>query len=560
MPIVHFVESGLSVTVAAGTSIMDAAAGAGVEMESPCNRTGVCGKCRVRLSPESLANVSVPGDSRLSEELRADGQVLACETFVHGDIEVQPFKHATGEAMRVLEFGIAAQGELAPAISKVHSPERGVTMVMAGGLQLEVEEGDTSQAAFGIVVDIGTTSLVTCLVDLLTGRELACVSRLNPQAKLAQDVLSRISYAKGEEGLTGMWNLVSRAIDEMILEVVKQAGTDAANIYEVIYCGNTCMLHLGAGVNPASLGKYPYTPVIWGNQYFTAGDVGLASVPRARVYFPPIISTYVGADITAGILGLRLFDLPGVCLMVDIGTNGEMALSCNGRLRATSTAAGPAFEGMNISCGMRAGLGAVERVALGEDGGVTISVIGGEQGAKPCGLCGSGLLDLSSELVRTGLVLKNGRFADPAENGINPLLAKRLQRRDGYPAFEVAPGVYLTQKDIRQVQLAKGAVRSGIDIMLQDSKISPDEVDRVLIAGAFGYHLAPDSLITLGLLPSAFAGKIEFVGNTSKTGGHMLLTHEPSRDALTALMADVEVLELADYENFDRMFAKSMGF
>ncbi len=560
MPIVRFVHTGSEASVPEGTSIMDAANMAGEEMESPCNRTGVCGKCRVRLSPESMGRVVIPGDSRLPEKLRATGHVLACETFIHGDIEVEPAARASGEALRVLEHGVSATGELAPAVHKRYYPDRGLTAIMAEDLQLGTEEGDTSGKVYGVVVDIGTTSLVASLVDLLTGQELSCVSRLNPQARLAQDVLSRISFASNENGLQEMWTLAAKAINEMLEEVCSRAAVSTDHVYEIMYCGNTCMLHLGAGVSPASLGKYPYTPVLRGNQYLTAPAAGLKAAPLARVYLPPIISTYVGADITAGILGVRLYDQPGVCLLVDIGTNGEMALSFDGKLRATSTAAGPAFEGMNISCGMRAGNGAVERVTFGDDGNIVHSVIGQGDGATPSGLCGSGLLDLSSELVRTGLVQKNGRFVDPGNGSSGLPFTERLIRRDGRAAFELTPDVYLTQKDVRQVQLAKGAVRSGIDIMLERSELKPEDVDRVLIAGAFGYHLSPESLLTLGLLPPAFAGKIEFVGNTSKTGGHMLLTHAPSRKALTALMADVDVVELAEYENFDRVFAKSMGF
>lgn len=294
----------------------------------------------------------------------------------------------------------------------------------------------------------------------------------------------------------------------------------------------------------------------WGGCHRHAAETGFALAPAGLVYLPPAISAYVGADITAGILATRLHDEQGTTLLVDVGTNGEMAIVKEGRLWATSTAAGPAFEGMNIACGMRAGKGAIERFHVGADGEVEIGVIGG---GKATGICGSGLIDIVAELVAAGVIGPNGRFV-PAGKISLPKLQERLVTRDGKPAFHLAEGVHLSQQDIRQVQLAKGAIRAGIDLLLRHLGVEAGEVRSVLIAGSFGYHLRTGSLITLGLLPPAFAGKIEFVGNTSKTGAETILLDRECRPAVVRLAAGVEVVELAAAADFDKVFVSSLAF
>jgi uncharacterized 2Fe-2S/4Fe-4S cluster protein (DUF4445 family) len=234
-----------------------------------------------------------------------------------------------------------------------------------------------------------------------------------------------------------------------------------------------------------------------------------------------------------------------------------MVLGRSGRLRATSTAAGPAFEGMNISCGMRASRGAVEFFDIAEDGAISVKTIGG---APAAGICGSGLLDIVGELVDHGVIGGNGRFVDAEKAVLPSLLKERLVKREGKVAFRVTEDLFLSQKDIRQVQLAKGAVRAGIEFLLQDTGIGAGEVDRVLIAGAFGYHLQEKSLLRLGLLPREFAGKIDFVGNTSKSGGQAFLLNRGFRDEMTAVVKDIEVIELANFPDFDKVFVRCLSF
>jgi len=341
----------------------------------------------------------------------------------------------------------------------------------------------------------------------------------------------------------------------MLAELCANTGIDSGRIYEAVLSGNTTMLHLAAGVDPRSLGKFPYIPALQGGESLDASSIGLAIARRGLIYLPPILSAYVGADITSGILATALHRQRGVVLFVDIGTNGEMVLSVDGRLTATSTAAGPAFEGMNIACGMRASEGAVEIFAVKEDE-ILVKTIGA---SEPLGLCGSGLLDLVGELAHHQAVDRNGRFVKPGLHP-HPGLKERLELREGKPVFQVAGPVFLTQKDVRQVQLAKGAVRAGIDLLLRAEGLEAKDLDRVLIAGSFGYHLRTRSLVNLGLLPVECADRVEFVGNTSKTGARAFLANAPSRWEMQELAAQVRVLELASDPTFEKTFLAALAF
>jgi uncharacterized 2Fe-2S/4Fe-4S cluster protein (DUF4445 family) len=285
----------------------------------------------------------------------------------------------------------------------------------------------------------------------------------------------------------------------------------------------------------------------------------LGIAPFGRIYLPPVISAYVGADISSGILASRLFERGGTTLFMDIGTNGEMVLSRDGELSATSTAAGPAFEGMNIACGMRAATGAIELVKIDEEGRLSFRTIGD---APPVGLCGSGLLDVTGELVHSGLIGPSGRFVKPDEARADASDPEGRLERDarGKPRYRLADAVWLTQNDIRQVQLAKGAIRAGIELLLKSLKLSVEDVDRVQIAGSFGYHIREQSLFRVSLLPENFRGSVEFVGNTSKTGGEILLLNEDYRRRMEEIAKEVRVVELANDENFEKVFVRSLRF
>lgn len=561
MPTVSFHPDLPSVEVPRGATILQAARMAGIMLETPCNCVGICTKCAVRLDAKSLRNIASKSVPNRNGNGTGNGLkhawVLSCQTEVLGDVAVELPSRERSETLKVLIHGEECAVQLDPCIKKSYSPEEDKTLVFASGKLLTEERGDTSGTNLGVVVDIGTTTLVASLVDLSTGREIATASSLNPQSLHAQDVLSRIHFAAAEAGLKTMHSLLAGEIDRLTGELAEASGVAADSIYEMVFSGNTCMLHLATGSNPASLGRFPYTPLISGGNHVRADRLGLGIANSGLVYLPPIISGFVGADITSGILATRLHERAGTVLLVDIGTNGEMVMARNGSLRATSTAAGPAFEGMNISRGMRASRGAIESFDIAEDGTVTIGTI---DDAEAAGICGSGLLDIVGELVDHGVILGNGRFADPLESHLPEALRRRLTKHEGRTAFQVADGILLLQKDIRQVQLAKGAVRAGIEFLLRDAGIGAGEVDKILIAGSFGYHLQEKSLIHLGLLPKEFAGKIDFVGNTSKTGGQAFLLNLGVRDEMAELVKRISVIELVGIPDFDKVFVRCLGF
>lgn len=554
---VNFIQENISVLVEEGTTILNAARQAGVIIESPCNGVGVCGKCKVKLNKKSIENVIHNGKHRLSSEEEAEGFVLSCEAVVKGNISVESINKQHNKTLKILGHGKSFDVDLNSFIVKKFVDSSNITEVYIGEKLAGIEEGNTQDKIYGIVVDIGTTTLVTSLIDINSGKEIGHISSLNPQSVYAQDVLSRIKFASEEEGLQVMYSEIIKEINNMIDEVAEKASVNKENIYEIIFSGNTTMLHLAVNVNPYSLGKYPYIPEVEGGIYIDAVKHNLNISGYGILYLPPIISAYVGADITSGILSSQLHKQQGKTLFVDIGTNGEMAISLDGKLSSTSTAAGPAFEGMNISCGMRAGKGAIEYFNIEEDGNITIKTI---EDVESTGICGSGLLDIVGELVKYGVINSNGKFVNAEKAEILDSLKERLEKKEGKTVFRITKNVYLSQKDVRQVQLAKGAVRAGIEFLLKSKEIKASEVDKVLIAGSFGYHLRAKSLINIGLLPEDFEGKIEFVGNTSKTGGQAFLLNKLYRDEIKNLIKDIEVVELANCKDFDKVFVNCLGF
>ena len=554
---VKFAPDNITISVEEGTTILQAARLAGVVIESPCNAVVTCGKCKVKLDKSSIKNVISTGAHHLSKQEEAAGFVLSCAAKVIGDVIVYVTKLELNESLKILNHGKSFDFQINPRVKKKYVENEGVTRVYAGEQIIGTEANNTENMKFGVVVDIGTTTMVASLLDLSNGVEVSSTSSLNPQAIHAQDVLSRIKFASEESGLDTMYSGVINEIKDMISETSKNAGVSSENIYEIILSGNTCMLHLATNINPSSLGRYPYTPQIHGGNYIKASQHDFNISPFGLIYLPPIISAYVGADITSGILAAKLQEKDGVTLFVDIGTNGEMVLSLDGELSAASTAAGPAFEGMNITHGMRASSGAIEFFNIEEDGNIMVKTIGNE---KAIGICGSGLLDIVGELVKHGVIKKNGKFVDADSEEVKPLLTERLIKQEGKTIFKITDKVYLSQKDIRQVQLAKGAVRAGIEFLMRSKNITADKVDKVLIAGSFGYHLRAKSLINIGLLPMEFEDKIDFVGNTSKSGGQIFLLNESYRSEMEKVVKKVDIIELSSYEDFDKVFVQSLGF
>ncbi len=554
MPNVVFHPRKVAIEAEPGLTLLDAARRAGLELESPCNGLGTCKKCRVTVDKPDC--VRHRNGERAADEV--DG-ILACTTEIRdADLSVTIPEQVRGRD-RVLISGQRVERPINPWVRREWQSSTNRSRIFYGNTLMWQEAG--LAPVFGLAVDIGTTTLVVALLDLAEGRELGTVGALNPQARLGHDVLTRIQIASDEAGLTQMHEILVAELRRMTEEVANRAGVDVSGLREIVLSGNTTMLHLAAKVNPRSLGRYPYTPVIRGDISLLATDLGLLGAPGARVYLPPVLDGFVGADIAAGILATGLRNLTGVTLFIDVGTNGEMVLARDGRLIGTSTAAGPAFEGMNITCGMRGMVGAIEKVSISASG-IETKTIGG---VEAVGLCGSGLVDAVSEMVRNRVVESSGRFAPAA--AIPRALGELLIRYEGKPALRLArarspgePDIVLTQQDVRQVQLAKGAVRAGIEALLAHEGLTPAMVDRVLLAGSFGAHLQPASLVGIGLLPDELGGRVTAVGNTSRTGAEAMLLDREARTELVATIKDAVTIDLAHAPSFENTFVKALAF
>ena len=541
---VRFLPGPFIAEVQPGSTLLAAARKARAPLEAPCDGAGICGKCLVRLDPEALtaleAGVEVGG---------GNGQgalVLACDARVRADIAAT-IPDRGDKNLAIVDHGLATARTLAPHIAVVHASD-GCT-VWAG--QELIASLPNRVANLGIAVDIGTTTLVVALVDLESADELAVASALNPQTAYGHDVVSRIHFAAEPDGLATMQRALVAGLNVLTGQVCQRAGVDVGHIHEAVLGGNTCMLHIAAAVDPAPLGRVPYRPSLTGGNHLRAAELGLGIAAHGLVYLPPVVSGFIGADITAGILAADLHRSRQTALLLDIGTNGEMVLAHADELWATSTAAGPAFEGVNIAYGMRAAPGAVDAV-VANDGRWTLHTIGDVQAV---GICGSGLVDLVSCLVKNGAIGKNGRFATKAVPPVGT-----WAEREGRCLLRLSDGVVLTQKDVRQVQLAKAAIRTGLDALLAQAKVRAEDVERVLVAGSFGYHLRPHSLAGSGLLPAPLAAKVEAVGNTCKAGAVTLLTNDGTRRELEAVAARVHSIELANDAAFGRRFVEQMAF
>jgi uncharacterized 2Fe-2S/4Fe-4S cluster protein (DUF4445 family) len=561
MPLVTFINEKKSALVDTGVTILEAARRAGIVIESPCNAIGSCGKCKVKIPViEHSRYITILETAHtVSEQERKEKFVLACQTAVTGDIDVETKDYAVEKSsLKILSEGNTFRYAQKPYIRKKLKTENGLyhTEVYGGDVLLGVEDGDTASCRYAIALDIGTTTLVAALVDLQNGARLDSESELNPQTSYAQDVLSRIHFASKDDGLQTLFSVFIDCLNHMIDTITARLKIEKTAVYEIVFSGNTAMLHLATKTNPHSLGQYPYTPRISGGNFLNAKDLGIDISPYGLIYLPPVISAYVGADITSGILISRLDESPDSVLFIDIGTNGEMALSVNGKIAASSTAAGPAFEGMNITCGMRASRGAVEAFKI-QDGSVSFTTIGG---AEAAGICGSGLLDITGELVKAGVIGSNGRFVRPEEGAYDGNLKSRMRDKDGKKAFFITQNVFLAQKDIRQIQLAKSAVRTGIEMLLSHFNLSAQDIKRVEIAGSFGYHLKEESLLNIGLLPREFTGKVFFTGNTSLSGAIAFLLNADFMEKMRNLVKRIDTVELVRHENFDRVFVKYMAF
>ncbi|MCF8025939.1 MAG: ASKHA domain-containing protein [Desulfobacteraceae bacterium] len=577
---IRIIPENISVRTRRGETVRDALYRAGIELETPCSGEGVCGKCLIRVDdPE---NVPETPHKEISEEQAAQGLRLACRLAPKTDIAIQILSEFCRDEHRILEgdrdpafseweSGSEGRGAAKPHLDDseprmrnvpavaVDCSDGGCRMIYDGQTARELDPWQPGATPMGLAIDLGTTTLVVSLIDLSSGGELTTTSSLNPQIRFGHDVVRRIQKGSTTEGLEELSGCVRKGLNRLIEQACEDSGVDPMQVLDVVIGGNTTMLQLAAAVDPEPLGRVPFSVGLESGRTYPASRFGLNVHPAARVYVPPVLHAYVGADISAGLLvSRRFFGKDGAMLFVDIGTNGEMGLSASGRYVMTSTAAGPAFEGMGISAGMRARIGAVEAVTTDGSGSFKIHTIGN---APAEGICGSGIIDITAALLQLGVIDATGRMLGPDRTeGLRADVAERIEKVNDMPAFRLGKGVYFTQQDVRQVQLAKSAIRAAIEILLQEAEIGAGTLDRIVLAGGFGYSLRSENLETIGLLPPGTAEKVYFAGNTSRIGCVRMLRNIGYRRFLEEKMGAVRHVSIESRPDFMEQYVASMEF
>lgn len=599
MPEINFQPIGKRVTVDRGVTLLDAARDAGIAITSVCGGEGNCGQCRVRIISGELSPHTYDETFELHPEELLAGDRLACCARVQSDITVHlpPTSLLTNTRLQIesnlrsvvvdpliAAYDIAAPGptledlrsDLArvasqlPATESIHaepavicqiSPlarELGWQMtVYLRGAEL-IGIAPQGSAPLGMAVDLGTTKIAAFLIDLRSGAELAAAGVLNPQISYGEDVISRLNYARrNQDGGLVLGRMLQQSLNELLGELVRIAGASRQQVADLCIVGNTAMVHLLLGMPTAQLAAAPYVAASSAPQDVKARELGLQAAPGAYVHIPPCIGGFVGADHVAMVLATDMDRARGISLGLDIGTNTEIAFAKpgTGALTSVSCASGPAFEGAHISDGMRAASGAIEAVRLSRQG-VQVKTI--EQ-TPPVGLCGSGIIDAVAELRRAGLINPQGRFQASDT---------RLREGRSGPELLISPAsksgsgrdVVIGQQDVNEIQLAKGAIRAGLDVLLESTGTRTDEVQEVIIAGAFGSFLNIESALDAGLLPFYPQAVYRQVGNAAAVGAKWALISRAERERALRIAAMTHYLELTTYPRFRRYFALGMAF
>jgi len=525
---ITFRPDGKQISIHSGATLVEAAGQAGIFLNTVCGGRGTCEKCRVYLEPGSRG-------------------VLACQYRVDSDLTVTVPLGSRFFEQRILAEGIAASGGIEPDIFKAYLQE------------------DSTAAILGLAIDIGTTTVVAKLIDMRDGTCRATEAALNPQTQFGDDVVSRIAYAETDEKLAELHNAIIDCINVLVEKLCETAATETRRICEVCAVGNTTMNHIFLKLPIAQLGQAPYKAHSLDAHDLAGGELGLQMNPAGRIHTVENIAGFVGADTTAVALAADIGSAEETTLIIDIGTNGEIVLGTGGELHAASCAAGPALEGARITCGSRAAEGAIEAVVVNEDD-IDLDVVGK---GPPRSICGSGLIDAVAVMLKLGVIDRTGRFAKPGEleGQLPPAIVSRVVEEDGQRRFILAGAanageqpIFLTQQDIRQMQLAKGAIRAGIRLLQRRVGLEDSDIERILLAGAFGNYIRPESALRIGLLPAVGVERIHSIGNAAASGAQMILLSRHYRKQAGELARRIKYVEIAHEPDFQMVFAESMSF
>ena len=593
-------------TVPTGVSAFDAASWNGIAIDSTCGGYGTCKKCRIQVTTGEVEPSKLDYRAFTESEIKA-GWRLACLVRAAKDVtlDVPPLTTRPKAAT----VGVGRQVILRPAVQKryveleeptlhdqrtdivrlfdaiddieatvslaamrnlpkvLRSSYFKVTAVFVDQELIDIEAGDTTELRYGIAYDLGTTTVVATLLDLNTGTPVAVKSMLNKQQPFGADVISRISATMMDTtALDRLRGFAQQTLAELSAEVCEEAGVDPLNVYEVALAGNATMTQLALGIDPEPLGVAPFIMVSASFPDVQASELGINVHPRAKAVIMPSLGAYVGGDIVAGALASGMDRDKRLRLFIDVGTNCEIILGDGEKILATAAPAGPAFEAASIKCGVRAASGAIETIKV-VDGNLEIGTI---ENTKAIGICGSGLVDACASLVQLGLLDNSGRFVTPEQAEIAaPKVAHRLVEREGERVFVLTWGgaegdlndcVFLTQRDVRELQFAKAAIATGWALLLEEFGVAESEIQQVLLAGSFGSYLSPASAVKIGLVPKLPVMRIVSAGNVAGEGAKMVLLSAQERNGAMALLDEIDYIELSDRADFNDKFVERLIF
>jgi uncharacterized 2Fe-2S/4Fe-4S cluster protein (DUF4445 family) len=597
---------GKRVRIKVGQTVLEAARRAGVDLVSTCGGKGNCGKCRIlcETGKDNLGSLTKIEQSLLSPEEISAGYRLACRASVNRDVTVRILEESRTGKQKLQTEGIRTHVKLDPLIRKYHirlsvptlednrsdadrlleklrteyhlknlnlglrvlqqlpsmlrKHDRDVTVVVWNDETImEVEHGNTAQRVFGYAVDIGTTKLAGYLIDLTTGEVVAADSLMNPQIPYGEDIIARIAFAmQGSRKQKQLQQVLINGLNQILTTLLEKSTVKHREVYEMTVVGNTAMHHLFLNISPKGLALSPYAPATRAGMDVSARAVGVNTNRNANVHVLPVVAGFVGADAVAVALATEIHKRNELCLALDIGTNTEIILGNKDSLMACSCASGPALEGAHIKHGMRAASGAIERAQIDP---ATFDVrYQTVDNVKPCGICGSGIVDITAEMLKAGLINVMGSMNKQANS-------PRLRSEDGLE-FVVAWGketstgqdITLTQRDIREIQSAKAAIHTGALILMRNMRVTEKDIDMVFVAGAFGSYIDPRNARIIGMYPEIALQRVKVVGNAAGTGARMALVSKAARSQAEEISSLIKYVELAAEQDFQADFCNSL--
>jgi len=600
---IELLPANKSISVPPGVSVFDAASWNGIAIDSTCGGHGTCKKCKVKIT-EGRVPISRLDIRAFSEKELNEGWRLACVSRAVEDLKIEVPPLSTRP--KAATVGVGRQVILRPSIQKrflklaepsledqrtdlqrimdeisdidlktdllvlrkipkvLRSSNFEVTAVIADEDLIDLESGDTTNFKYGIAYDLGTTTVVATLMDLNTGTPVSVKSMLNKQQPFGADVISRISATMlDKNSLEKLSELAKETLNELTEQVISDTNVDRNYIYEIAIAGNATMMQLVLNIDPEPIGVAPFITV---TKYFPelkSTDFGVRINANAKAYAFPSFGAYVGGDIVSGVLASGIDRDKRIRLFIDVGTNCEIVVTDGENILATAAPAGPAFEAASIKCGMRAAEGAIEVVKINGNE-LTIQTIGE---VEPVGICGSGLVDAVAELSRVGIIDKSGKFVEEKNYiGIFTELFKRIITTENEEKLFIIHGsrekplVYLSQRDVRELQFAKASIATGWSLLIEELNINPADIQQVLLAGSFGSYLSPTSAINIGLVPKIPVLRIISAGNVAGEGAKMVLLSSNERKGVQSLLDEVKYIELSDRSEFNDKFIVNLNF